>query len=202
MDPIDAWLTALTGGRVSFTPVAGGFVLLGAALIGWLLWARIFRSPFLRPRPTRHAPRVDAVARVYSALETPRLSDVARLWQEQLVSTLLRTTGREWEHLGILYVRSSGLDPNLARELRRLGRSLLQLHHAFLREEAERDMTIIDTGRSPPPDARLTARLTRLTLRTARAIRGLEQLEYDPAGVPHLGVGEIPSVGRGSGAPG
>ncbi|MCI4351554.1 MAG: hypothetical protein L3K15_08610 [Thermoplasmata archaeon] len=175
MDPIDAVLSALTGGAIGFTPVAGGFVLIGGALMGWLMWARIVRSPFLRPRPTRHAPRVDAVARVHSALDTPRLSDVARLWQEHLADTLLRTTGRTWHHLGWLYLGDSGLDPTVARELRALGRSLLQVHHALVRDEAERDVMIIDTGRAGPPDPRLTARLGRLTLRTARAVARLEQ---------------------------
>jgi hypothetical protein len=174
MDPIDAFLSALTGGSVTFTPVAAGFALLVVAFVAWLLWARIARSPFLRPRPTRHAPRVDAVARVYSALETPRLSDIALLWRQHLVATLQQTTGLGWDRIGLIESSSSGLDPALAASLRRLGRALLVVQREFEREEAEREASLIDTGRSFPADARLARRLTELTRRTAELCLRLE----------------------------
>ncbi|MCI4319213.1 MAG: hypothetical protein L3K23_03655 [Thermoplasmata archaeon] len=191
MDPIDAFLTALTGGSVTFTPVAGAFTLLVVAFVAWLLWARIARTPFLRPRPTRHAPRVDAVARVYSALEAPRLSDVALLWRQHLVTTLEQTAGLPWERIGLLAAPSSGLDPAIATSLRRLGRALTLNQHEFEREEAERDASVIDTGRSFPPDARMVRRLTELTRRTAELVARLESDAHErslrplsaPAGV-------------------
>lgn len=190
MDPIDAFLSALTGGSVTFTPVAGGFALLVVAFVAWLLWARIARSPFLRPRPTRHAPRVDAVARVYTALETPRLSDIALLWREHLAASLERTTGLGWESVGRLGSASAGLDSELATSLRRLGRSLLVLQREFEREEAERDASLIDTGRSFAPDPRLARRLTELTRRTARVAAQLESAAgAAPNGTPAVALG-------------